>query len=107
MEYPHLAIPLRVENNQFAINEQDSEQEAKACVWVIVSTEKDSRPEQPEFGINDPTFETMPININGILEAIARWEPRVETEIDTIELPDGTQRLNIYVTTSGTINEEA
>jgi len=106
-DYPHLAIPIRMENGQFVTNEQDSDEEAKTCVWAIISTQKGSRPEQPEFGINDPTFDTMPIDISDIMESIARWEPRVETDVSTQDGADGTQKVNIFVTMTGTSSEEA
>jgi len=96
-----------MENGQFVTNEQDSDEEAKTCVWAIISTQKGSRPEQPEFGINDPTFDTMPIDISDIMESIARWEPRVETDVSTQDGADGTQKVNIFVTMTGTSSEEA
>jgi phage baseplate assembly protein W len=95
---PHLAIPMRIVNGQYATRQQDTDPEAADCVRNILAFEKGSRIEDMDFGIEDPTFQTMPIDIDDIAQAIGDYEPRVDAEIETEDLPDGTEIVHISVT---------
>jgi phage baseplate assembly protein W len=95
---PHLALPIRYENGIFVVNEQDTDSEAAACVKAILSFGKYTRPEDVDFGIADPTFETQPIDIEEIAEAIHIYEPRVDALIETVDNTDGTSTVNVRVT---------
>jgi hypothetical protein len=94
---PHLALPLRIQNRRYAVNEQDSTDELADCVRAICLTAKEFRPEQPEFGIRDPTFQTMPINTNDIINSIAQFEDRVDVEVEVLTDPTGIQSVNIKI----------
>jgi phage baseplate assembly protein W len=85
---PKLRVPLRLENGRLAQVPQDSLDNVAACVYAILSTERGSRLEDPEFGIVDPTFEQLPLDLSEWLEQIARYEPRAEVETgqDIIDL---------------------
>ena len=102
MDYiPHLALPLRVEGGRYVTTEQDTDDEAADCVKVITSFGRFTRIEKPDFGINDPTFETQPIDIDDIAQAITIWEPRVDATIETEDKEDGTTTVNISVSIPG------
>lgn len=75
---PKLRVPLRLENGRLALVEQDSQDNVAACVYAILSYERGSRLEDADFGVEDPTFGTMPIDVDEWLEQIARHEPRAE-----------------------------
>lgn len=75
---PKLRVPLKLENGRLALVEQDSQENVAACVYAIVATERGSRLEDPEFGVEDPTFGTMPLDVDEWLEQIAAYEPRAE-----------------------------
>lgn len=94
----HLAIPFRLVNGAYATHEQDTDSEAADCVRNILVFEKGDRVEDLDFGIEDPTFTTMPIDVDDIAQAISDYEPRVDAEIETEDLPDGTEKVGIYVT---------
>jgi phage baseplate assembly protein W len=95
---PHLSLPLTIINGSYVTTQQDTDLEAAHCVQVITSFERGMRPEDPDFGIADPAFEIQPIDVDDIYEAIASYEPRVETDITTIDQPDGATVVNIRVT---------
>jgi phage baseplate assembly protein W len=95
---PHLSLPIRYFNGVYATQEQDSDAEAVDAVKAILSFGLHTRPEDPDFGIPDPTFETQPIDIEAIAEAIADYEPRVNATIETINKADGTTTVNVSVT---------
>lgn len=94
----HLAIPFRVVNGAYSTRQQDSNAEATDCVRNIMVFAKGDRIEDPEFGIEDPTFQTQPIDIDDIASVIAEYEPRVNAEIETVDLTDGSTTVNVYVT---------
>lgn len=96
-DIPHLALPIRYENGIFVTNEQDTDAEAADCVKAILSFELGTRAEDVDFGIEDPTFEIQPINIEGIAEAIHMYEPRVDAMIETVDKTDGTTTVNVRV----------
>jgi phage baseplate assembly protein W len=95
---PHLAMPMRLVNGSFDTRQQDTESEAADCVRNILSFMKGDRIEDLDFGIEDPTFQTMPIDIDDIAETISEYEPRVDAEIETEDLPDGTEIVQISIT---------
>jgi phage baseplate assembly protein W len=105
----HLAIPFRIVNGAYATRQQDSDAEASDCVRNILAFEKGSRIEDPDFGIEDPSFESQPIDVDDIAEAIATYEPRVNAEIETEDEVEGTSTVSIFVTlpTSDDLPEEA
>jgi len=73
---PKLRVPLRLEGGRLGVCDQDSEENVAACVASILSYERGSRVEDVEFGVEDPTFETLPLDLREWLEQIARYEPR-------------------------------
>jgi len=108
-QVPHLSLPFRLSGTGYATVEQDTDREAADCVFVIMSFERGVRAEEPDFGIEDPTFETQPIDVDDIAEAISNYEPRVNADIETIDLPDGTTTVKVNVTlpTSDELPEES
>lgn len=106
---PHLSLPLRLSGNRYATVEQDTDGEAADCVKVITSFPLGFRAEDLDFGISDPSFQTQPIDVDQIAQAIADYEPRVDASIDTVDLADGTTTVDVRVTlpTSDELPEEA
>lgn len=110
MDYiPHLALPIQLIGNSYSTRQQDTDAEAADCVKIILSFEKGQRFADLDFGIDDPTFETQPIDIDGIAKAIADYEPRVDAEINTVDLPNGSTTVSVLVTipTSDDLPQEA
>jgi phage baseplate assembly protein W len=85
---PKLRVPLRLENGRLGICEQDSQENVAACVYAILSYERGSRVEDPEFGVEDPSFDQQPLDLDEWLEQIATYEPRarVTTQQEVDEL---------------------
>lgn len=95
---PHLALPLRLVGDHYATRDQDSDAEVADAVQIIVSFERGERVEDPDFGIDDPTFETQPIDTQQIEMAIQEYEPRAIADVSTKDLPDGSTTVSIRVT---------
>ncbi len=75
---PKLRVPIEMGTHGFRTVEQDSDDEVAACVYAVVATPLMSRVEEPMFGVEDPTFETLPLNVTEWIDQIARFEPRAE-----------------------------
>jgi hypothetical protein len=73
---PKLRVPLRVENGRLGICEQDSQENVAACVYAVLSYERGSRIEDPDFGIDNPSFAQLPLDTDEWFEQIGRFEPR-------------------------------
>lgn len=95
---PHLALPIQMAGKGLAVRDQDSDAEVADCVKVIMSFSRGDRAEDLDFGIDDPTFQTQPIDTADIETAIADYEPRADVEVNTVDLPDGSTTVEIKLT---------
>lgn len=55
-EVPHLAWPFRFAGRKLVQVEQDSIEDVQQSVHAFLATPRGSRPLNPDFGIEDPTF---------------------------------------------------
>jgi phage baseplate assembly protein W len=89
---PKLRVPLEVSGTGFRTVEQDSDEEIAACVYALLATPRGSRLEEPDYGIEDPSFEQLPLEAAETewLDQISAWEPRaaVKTSQEIEELVD-------------------
>lgn len=96
-QIPKLSLPLRLgSEGRFATVEQDSGSEVAACVYAVLATPLGSRLEVPGYGIVDPTFDTLPLNLSESLAAISDWEPRANVQT-TEEIEAATERVSYGV----------
>lgn len=94
----HLALPIETNLGSYVCNEQDSQSEAKTQVRCILSFPRGSRQESIDFGILDPTFQQMPVDVTDIANTIAFYAPDLDIEITTrVNEADGSERINIRV----------
>jgi phage baseplate assembly protein W len=94
---PHLSVPFQVLNGQWVTVEQDTDEEVAQCVRNICAFERGFRIEDPDFGINDPTFTVMPIDTEDISQALATYEDRALVDIFQEFHPDGSVRVRMEV----------
>lgn len=88
-QVPHIKLPLTINPGGTAVVEQDSDEEIRQCVELILRTEVGSRIEVPEFGIEDLAFSGEPDLIEQeVLRAVREWEPRARAiaEAEIFEL---------------------
>jgi hypothetical protein len=94
----HLALPIQAINGSYQFNEQDTQPEAMTQVKAIVSFPRGSRQESMEFGIVDPTFQVIPVDLYDIGKAISDYAPDLDVEISSRPDPiDGSEQINIKV----------
>jgi phage baseplate assembly protein W len=82
---PHFDLPFRFTPGVHAsVVQQDAIADVSNCVFAIVNTERGSRYYHPTFGIDDPTFDTMPLDTNKIIDQVIESEPRAAVAIDQV-----------------------
>jgi hypothetical protein len=96
-DIPHLALPIRLSSGSYVTNPQDSNDEGAACVAAILKFARNTRVEDVDFGIEDPTFQVQPVDIDDIAQAISTYEPRVNADIISTDNPDGTSTVVVKV----------
>ena len=107
-DVPHIGIPIQVLGGRFATVQQDTNDEVAACVSVIVSFPVGSREEAPEFGVPDPAFQTRPLDIAAVEEAVEEYEPRAAIEVsETPYDPHDPLSSGIRIEVSVPTSEEA
>src|SRR5213595_348582 len=55
-DVPHLAWPFRFASRRLVQVEQDSIEDVQQSVHAYLATQRGTRPLNPEFGVEDPTF---------------------------------------------------
>ena len=96
---PKLKVPLQMgENGGLAVVEQDSSEEVAACVYALIATERGSRLEDPDYGVEDASFDQFPPDdaIDEWLTQIARYEPRARVRT-VAELEDLVATVTVAV----------
>lgn len=78
---PKLKIPLALSGGELATVEQGSEDEAAQCVYAIVATPLGSRVDDTAFGVEDPTFDPLPLDTSEMLAAVHVYEPDAGIQI--------------------------
>jgi phage baseplate assembly protein W len=73
---PHFDLPFRVQGGSAVCVEQDTLRDIQNCVEAILRTHVGERESQPTFGIEDPTFQTIPLDPNSIINQVVESEPR-------------------------------
>lgn len=77
---PHFDIPFRFVGGSAAVVEQDTSEDIINCVEAILRTPMGYRvyDNTVEFGIDDPTFELQPVDIELMKNTVLSQEPRAD-----------------------------
>lgn len=92
---PHFGHPFRFENGRAVVVEQNSLDDVATCVETIVRYRQGDRIAVPNFGIDDLTFTEGDLDLDAMVQAIERWEERVDVLIS--EAPDRFDELVRFV----------
>ncbi len=95
IERPHFASPFHIDSKgNIGVVEQDTLAEREACVLNIVRCPEGFRQDDLNFGIPDPSFRTLPVDVDGLKDAIRRSESRGELTVTAhAEGADPTQQI--------------
>jgi phage baseplate assembly protein W len=81
-DIPHFSSVFDLTANGADVDDQDSIDEIEGCVRNIVLCPVGFRLDQPDFGIQDPTFSAVPIDTQAIKRQVEQWEPRVTADVE-------------------------
>jgi phage baseplate assembly protein W len=97
VQVPKLKLPFRVTNGAAEVVEQDSFEEVRQCVEVLVRTPVGTRIDEPSYGVRDQTFKEDPAgsDIEDLVEAIEEWEPRAVYTLDDDDVEDLLKKIHI------------
>jgi len=99
-DVPHLALPLRIVGERYVSVQQDTLDELVTCVGAITLFPLGYRVERPDFGVQSMEFDTHPLPVDDVEQAIEAWETRAIVHV--IEQPlnpldPGASRLRVEV----------
>lgn len=100
LQVPVMAWPFRmggVNASEIAFVEQDSEQEVAQCVAAVLSVRRGDLVDEPQLGIDDPTFLLGGTTETALLAAVREWEPRASTNITADEIKGIAQTVGVEV----------
>jgi phage baseplate assembly protein W len=104
-DIPHFALPFRFSGvgAHAVVVDQDTIEDITNCVQAVLLTRRGERLELPDFGIDDPTFQALPIRQQDLIDAILRAEPRAYVIMS--QAPDRFDALVTHVATYVSLNE--
>lgn len=85
---PKLKVPIEMGRNGLRAVEQGSIDEIAQCAYAVLATPVGSRLEDPDLGVEDPTFENFPLDLSSWTDALAIAEPRALAD-PTQEIEEG------------------
>jgi hypothetical protein len=97
---PHFAHPFgRDSTGSPALVEQDTPEDVTGCETRIVLCPLGFRLDRPEFGWPWPMFQTMPLDLTALDNALDRFEPRGEgTAVGYLDLMNfGEEDIDVFV----------
>ena len=97
---PKLKVPFNINGSSADVVEQDSVEEVVQCVTAIINTPVGFREDQPEYGMEDPTFLEGGVDAEDIEAIVGEWEDRATT-MTTSEMDDLVNNVNIEVSEEG------
>lgn len=107
IDLPHFQAPFAfTTHGQAVVVEQDTLVEVESCVANIAACPAGYLTSQPEFGVPDPTFQTLPIDPRRIEQAIVRSEPRAQVQVTVADPASSDQPWNATVTIDVQIAEQ-
>lgn len=93
---PHPAFPLRqAANGEIMEVEQDTIEDVRQCVHVLLRTPVGTRPLAPEVGVEDPTFSSS-VDPAELQAALQDDEPRADITVTAAPV-DATGRQDITI----------
>ena len=84
---PHLRLPVRSAIGKdgteriLDVVEQDDWEEVSQCARVLIATIEGERPVVPEIGGEDPSMFVGEPSIQGAVERVTKYDPRITSEV--------------------------
>jgi hypothetical protein len=106
---PHFALPFQLAYDHGSmvpkVVEEDSVEDIISCVEAAMRTMRGERVDMPSFGMDDPTFQMLPLDLESIIAQISAHENRASIVMS--ETPDRLDALVDVITAEVSLREEA
>lgn len=99
VQTPHFRTPFSLgTDGRVRVVEQDQAEEISQCVVASLSTRRGSLMDLPDFGIEDPRFEQLPVepNVDTVLAVVEEDEPRAAF-LSEVEVEDLVEQVTLKV----------
>jgi hypothetical protein len=100
-DLPHFQSPFGFTSAGAIVVEQDDPEEIATCVYNIAVCPLGFLAHDPDFGVDDLTGSTIPVDTSGLLAEIGEQEPRAATIATESGSPFDTTLRTIALTVSG------
>ena len=81
-DIPHLSLPVRVENGQAAVVEQDGPDHLTDRVYAVLAYRPGQRLDRPDFGLPQQAMRQGGADRDEIRQTVERFEPDAVVLID-------------------------
>lgn len=82
LQAPHPTAPFEIRRHGTMVAEQGSVENVTSLIYNTAVCLQGTRDDLPEFGVPDETFEVFPRDLEPISEALKRWVPEADLEIE-------------------------
>ena len=82
MEPPQCAVPFAIGEHGTETVEQGSTEADAAHIYNIAVCPQGFRDDLPEYGIPPLLWQRMPVDLTALEEALHRWEPKADLELE-------------------------
>lgn len=97
MELPQCAAPFTIGKNGTETVEQGSVEADAAHIYNVAVCPQGFRDDLPEYGIPSLLWQTLPLDLTALEEALHRWEPRANLELSQHLAAVGEAQITIAV----------
>lgn len=97
IELPHFSAEFTITRTGSTYVEQASEEDIVACCYRLLVCPEGFREDLPEFGLEELTFQTIPLDLSIIEETIERWESRATSSIIEKTIDNIQSQRQVYV----------
>lgn len=81
-DLPQFGGPFRLGRDGKPVTvQQDTPEEIGAAIYNIVTCPQGAKFGDPEFGVPSLLFQTAPLNMDALIAAVQRWEPRASLAV--------------------------
>lgn len=101
---PQFVAPFALDSSGVPIVcQQDSPADVASCVYNVVVCPPHAKLGDPNFGVPELLFQTIPLNTNAMMQAISKQEPRASLAIDAVNdaISAAIQNVSIRVAVQG------
>lgn len=92
---PQCAAPFTIGPHGTITVEQGSEENIAGNVYNVAVCPQGFRDDLPEFGVPSLLWQRMPLDLTGLQQALARWEPQADLTLEQHRIAAGEAQVAV------------